>query len=166
METVIKSVNEHLEIKCVKEVNLEWKNKFNAVINKQAIKNWCKDNHIFEVNISPRDGRFFVEVKELAECCKVRNINEARARCRELIAFVNDLPEVDSTDSDNGQLEENKKFVRKVLNEWDETETRMGTAGAVILGKDSTLELVMPCGHISEKLLKQMFETWSKEYDK
>ena len=79
------------------------------------------------------------------------------------------MVEVDATPQDPQDVDknyENRKFVKKVLDEWDETETRMGTAGAVILGKDSTLELVMPCGHISEKLLKQMFETWSKEYDK
>jgi predicted RNase H-like HicB family nuclease len=166
METVIKSVNERLEITCVKEVNLEWKNKFNAIINKQTIKNWCKDNHIFAINISPRDGRFFVEVKELAECCKVRNISEARARCRDLIAFVNDLPEVDSTDSSNKQLEEDKKFVREIIETWDETNTRMGTSGAILLGRDSDLSFEVLYRRISESLLKQMFEAWLKEYDK
>lgn len=165
METAIKVVEGCFEIEITNKVSLEWRNKFHAAINRRRIINWCNDHHINSM-IVVKEGQFFLSIKHKTHECSPCTISDLGNIFEQLVNFVDNLPEVDATSSDNEQLEKDIKFVKKILDEWDETETRMGTAGAVIWGKDSTLGFKAPCGNISERLLKQMFEAWLQVYDK
>ena len=141
-------------------------NKINAGINQQKIKAWCDDNH---VSVETIKGEQCISViKEI-----VTEVDEREARRMDrlhenFLRFVSHLPEVDAAErcDVDEQLEENIKFVKEVLDEWDETETRLGTCGAILLGKDSECNFTVPCGRISSHLLKQMFQVWLDKYGK
>lgn len=166
MKWIVKNIDGVLEFNSTVVCTESEYNKINAGINQQKIKAWCDDNHISVETI--KGEQYISVIKEI-----VTEVDEREARRMDrlhenFLRFVSHLPEVDATatgESDE-QLEEDIKFVKEILDKWDETETLMGTVGAIILGKDSTREFVMPCGHISEKLLKQMFETWLDKYGK
>lgn len=159
METTIKVVEGCFEIEITNKVLLEWRNKFHAAINRRRIIKWCNDNHIDSM-IVVKEGQFFLSIKHKTPECKPCTISDLGNIFEQLVNFVDNLPEVDATSSDNEQFEKNKKFVKRVLNEWDETEDCMGIAGAVIYGSFSEVDILTPYGHISEQLLKQMFESW------
>ena len=79
------------------------------------------------------------------------------------------MVEVDATPQHAEDVDDkykDRKFVKEMLEEWEETDDRMGTAGAIVLGKDSNLPFEVPCGRIREELFKQMFEAWLQVYDK
>jgi hypothetical protein len=55
------------------------------------------------------------------------------------------------------QLTDDLNFCNNVLAEWDETDERAQTTGAIIMCGKRGHDLELPCGRICEDTLKKMF---------
>ena len=56
------------------------------------------------------------------------------------------------------------EFAKDILLKWDETDEEYGIAGAALLCGGTDLAVNLPCGYISENMLKCMFETFLEKY--
>lgn len=168
METSIKlDTDGWFEIRTTEEVSLEWRNRFNAPINRRKIITWTQDNHV-RTNLLVKEGQFFLEMCYKIEECRKTTISSLQKISHDLVNFVDCLPEVDSTieddkiEDDNKSKEQNQEeivdFVTDVLVGLHEKEI----SGAVLM--TSVGPIGLPCGKISHKVLTQMFETWLDKY--
>ena len=163
METSIKlDTDGWFEIRNTEEVSLEWRNRFNAPINRRKIIAWTQDNHV-RTNLLVKEGQYFLEMCYKIEECKKTTISSLQKISHDLIDFVNDLPEVDSTIEDDNKSKEQSKeeivdFVTDVLVGLHKKEI----SGAVLM--TSVGPIGLPCGKISHEVLTQMFETWLDKY--
>lgn len=162
METAIKVVEGCFEIEITNKVSLEWRNKFHAAINRRRIINWCNDHHIDSM-IIVKEGQFFLSIKHKTPECKPCTISDLGNTFEQLVDFVNDLPEVDSTIEDDNKSKEQSQeeivdFVTDVLVGLHKKEIN----GAILMTFVGPIGL--PCGKISHEVLTQMFETWLDKY--
>lgn len=166
METSIKlNTDGWFEIRTTEEVSLDWRNKFNAPINRRRIIAWTQDNHV-RTNLLVKEGQYFMEMcYKVAECRKT-TISSLQKISHDLIDFVNNLPEVDSIIEDDNKTEEIKEqsqgeivdFVTDVLVGLHKKEI----SGAILM--TSVGPIGLPCGKISYEVLTQMFGTWLDKY--
>ena len=70
---------------------------------------------------------------------------------RDLELPKHDLKELDEPKSQNDDYD----FVKKLVDEWDETKDRYQTAGFVIMARIFP-GIYQPCGHVGENLAKEM----------
>ena len=108
METSIKlDTDGWFEIRNTEEVSLEWRNRFNAPINRRKIIAWTQDNHV-RTNLLVKEGQYFLEMCYKTEECRKTTFSSLQKLFHDLINFVNDLPEVDSTIEDDKIEDDNK----------------------------------------------------------
>jgi hypothetical protein len=163
MNITIKACNNSLRFTSSVSVGKDWEERFLSKENQAKILAWCKDHHVRAYwNSVDKKSELIQDLTE-ANVTSFGLLNKLHT---EFMLFVGELPSNKHCSEKSEVSEKNKKFVHKLLNEWDETETRMGTAGAIIMGKDSEHKFVAPCGHISSQLLKQLLEAWLQVYDK
>lgn len=153
-------------------VDRSFVNKINNPLNKDRINAQLKDmrcTHRIEVQDGPTSVITFYTYEEKTKDefdTMVKVISSGHDAFIENVSLR--MVEVDATPQNPQDVDknyENRKFVKKVLDEWDETETRMGTAGAVIMAHDSKIDFYFPCGNINEQLLRQMFEAWLQVHE-
>lgn len=168
METSIKlNKDGWFEIRTTEKVSLDWRNRFNAPINRRRIIAWNEDNHI-STTMYVKEGQFFLEMLYKTEECRKTTVSSLQKLFHDLVDFVNDLPEVDSTTEDDNKTEEIKEqsqeeivdFVTDVLVGLHEKKVN----GAILI--TSVGPIGLPCGKISYEVLTQMFETWLEKYGK
>lgn len=89
------------------------------------------------------------------------------------IQFTNSIDKLEyrkPEDDDKQNSEEWKpgkeevEFAKDVLQRWDETEEEYGITGATLLCGRADWSINLPCGRISENMLKCMFETFLEKY--
>jgi len=163
MDIIITAKLNSLELKSSALASKDWEDKFLLKENHAKILAWCKDHHV---------RAYWNSVDKKSEL--VQDLDKANFACfglldklhTEFMQFVEKLPSSKHWLEKSEISEKNRKFVKHVLENWDETNERAGIDGAKILGKDSQAGMLYPIGYINEGLLKQMFEAWLQVYDK
>lgn len=124
---------------------------------------WGKDNH---VEIGWAEGHLYiVAVVPTGDQNTIKKMEETTIEFLKWIDSI-ELKEQTSVPAtvnkiDPDQENEDIKFVKELLDTWDETETRAQTTGATIMCEIAP-GFNVPCGRISEHLFKEMCVSYLK----
>lgn len=166
METSIKlDTDGWFEIRTTQEVSLNWRNRFNAPINRRKIIAWTQDNHV-RTNLLVKEGQYFLEMCYKTKECKKTTISSLQKLFHELVDFVDGLPEV-VAEEDLKNLQKEEQSTEEIIKFVNETLAKLHNgevSGAILVTLIGPINI--PRGEISHKVLTQMFETWLEKYGK
>lgn len=103
------------------------------------------------------------------ESVSEKDIKVFKTMCNTVMDFIEKLPVpkpvIDvSVQTIDKQVEENLKFCKSVLEEYDETEDDFGIVGAIIYCGSDDKEIAMPCGCIDRKLFRELLTLYVEKY--
>lgn len=162
MITTIRPKGQKLEFTTQATIKDENIKKLESENIQKSVHAWEKDNN---VKIGWAEGHIYViSVVPTGDQNTIRKMEETTIEFLKWIDSITleqaQVPAQINQDQDNKDV----KFVKELLDTWDETETLAQTSGATIMCEIAP-GFHVPCGNISESLLKEMCISFLKIRD-